>query len=259
MNNLKSFVILQARLYEFLEQQDEETLQAIVSGTAQLAVLSNGDAQAPVSPVTRERGPIASRPAPTDITMAPSDDPYQAAQDLPKLTSEHERRVYLNATGLNVRQLHRVARLLGLKRYSKLSKAKLIALLAGRGPHETDAVAVEPISPKHLSPEMADENSTDERQATTEEARPSPMAQPTDTTKLKPDVAAIASRLRDIETEEEGAAYLRTQRLDREGLLAVAAELQLTRVDRLKPSELEKRVLKQAIGARRKFAGLRKW
>jgi hypothetical protein len=30
-------------------------------------------------------------------------------------------------------------------------------------------------------------------------------------------------------------------------------------VDRLKYAELEKKVLKQAIGARRKFAGLRRW
>ncbi len=53
--------------------------------------------------------------------------------------------------------------------------------------------------------------------------------------------------------------YLREQRLDHATLLAVAAELQLTRVDRLRQTELEKRVLKQAIGARRKFSGLRKW
>lgn len=72
-------------------------------------------------------------------------------------------------------------------------------------------------------------------------------------------MAAIATSLRETETEEEGAAYLRAQHLDRESLLAVAAELQLTRVSRLSQTELEKRVLKQAIGARRKFAGLRKW
>lgn len=73
------------------------------------------------------------------------------------------------------------------------------------------------------------------------------------------DVPAIASRLRETATEEEGAAYLRGQHLDRESLLAVAGELQLTRVGRLSQAELEKRVLKQAIGARRKFAGLRQW
>lgn len=71
--------------------------------------------------------------------------------------------------------------------------------------------------------------------------------------------ATVASTLRAAETVEEGAAYLDAQQLDKEDLLAVAAELQLTRVDRLSRNALEARVLKQAIGARRKFAGLRKW
>jgi hypothetical protein len=74
-----------------------------------------------------------------------------------------------------------------------------------------------------------------------------------------PEAAAIASHLCETATEEEGAAYLAAQRLNRQDLLAVAAELQLTRVSKLSQAELEKRVLKQAIGARRKFAGLRKW
>lgn len=73
------------------------------------------------------------------------------------------------------------------------------------------------------------------------------------------DAAAIAAHLRGTDTEDEGAAYLRARRLDRETLLAVAAELLLTRVDHLSRPQLEKRVLKQAIGARRKFDGLRKW
>lgn len=71
--------------------------------------------------------------------------------------------------------------------------------------------------------------------------------------------AAVASRLRETKTEGEGAKYLGAQGLDRQGLLAVAAELGLSRVGRLSRAELEKRVLKQAIGARRKFEGLRKW
>jgi len=71
--------------------------------------------------------------------------------------------------------------------------------------------------------------------------------------------AAIAAHLRACDTEAEGAAYLRAQHLDRQGLLAVAAALQLTRMDRLTKTELEKRVIKQAIGARRKFTGLRHW
>lgn len=72
-------------------------------------------------------------------------------------------------------------------------------------------------------------------------------------------VAAIASRLRETETVDEGAEYLRRLRLDRESLLAVAAASGLTRVDRLSTKALEARVLQQTIGARRKYAGLRKW
>lgn len=71
--------------------------------------------------------------------------------------------------------------------------------------------------------------------------------------------AEIAAHLRGIDTEDEGLAYLRAQQLDRAGLLAVAAELQLTRVDRLSNPQLEQRVIKQAISARRKYEGLRKW
>lgn len=74
-----------------------------------------------------------------------------------------------------------------------------------------------------------------------------------------PDAEAVASHLRQLATEEEGAAYLKAQRLDREGLLAVAAALQLTRVERLSKAALEERVLLQAIHARNRFAGLRKW
>lgn len=69
----------------------------------------------------------------------------------------------------------------------------------------------------------------------------------------------IAEQLRATETVEQGAAYLAELALDRDGLLAVAAALQLTRVDHLSRKALEKRVLKQAIGARRKFDGLRHW
>lgn len=71
--------------------------------------------------------------------------------------------------------------------------------------------------------------------------------------------AGIAAQLRETATEDEGVAYLRARGLDREGLLALAAELQLTRVDRLSQPALERRVIKQAIGARNKFAGLRDW
>jgi hypothetical protein len=67
----------------------------------------------------------------------------------------------------------------------------------------------------------------------------------------------IAKRLRETETEDEGTAYLHEQQLDREGLLAVAAELGLSRLDRASKKTLEERIIRQAIGARRKFQGLR--
>ncbi|WP_433717431.1 RRQRL motif-containing zinc-binding protein (plasmid) [Nocardia sp. CA-084685] len=69
--------------------------------------------------------------------------------------------------------------------------------------------------------------------------------------------ANVAARLREINTTAEGAEYLRTQGLDRTGLLAVATELHMTRVERLSRAELERRVLGQAITARRKYEGLR--
>lgn len=237
MNDLRSFVVLQARLYEFLEQQDESTLQAIVSGAVRLAVLRADDTQAPASSVPREDVRTASQPASARITMVPSNHPLQAAQDLSTLASEHERRIYLNAAQFDVKGLRRVARLLELTGYSKLPRAKLIERLAGHGSEQNG-----PLAPR-----------------VTQEAQPSTVGPSTEPAKPSADVAAIASHLRETETEEEGAAYLHAQHLDRESLLAVAAELQLTRVNRLSQTELEKRVLKQAIGARRKFSGLRKW
>lgn len=254
MNDLRSFVVLQARLYEFLKQQDETTLQSIASGAVQLAILRADDARVPAGSVPGEDAYIASRPASASLTTVPSPDPLQAAQDLSRLASEHERRVYLNAAKLRVKGLRKVARLYGLVRYSKLTRAELINLLVSHGPDQTDALVGEPRTQASSSPYPVDDNSDAEPQATTQEVRPS-----TGTAKPNADVAAIASRLRETETEEEGAAYLHAQHLDRESLLAVAAELHLTRVDRLSQTELERRVIKQAIGARRKFAGLRKW
>ncbi|MFF1611884.1 hypothetical protein ACFVYA_29215 [Amycolatopsis sp. NPDC058278] len=188
MTGLKKVAALQARVYEFLAQQDEATLEAILAGTAQLAVA--GAAQPPRAP-----------------------------EDLSVLT---------------VKELHTLARNRRLRGYSKLTRAKLIELLTGRGP---EALPAEPAPPA-----------------------PQPVTTPPPAT-ARPgvDAAAIAAHLRETETEAEGASYLEAQRLDRESLLAVAAELQLTRVDRLSQPELKRRVLKQAIGARRKFAGLRKW
>lgn len=73
------------------------------------------------------------------------------------------------------------------------------------------------------------------------------------------DPAAIAAELRALATEADGEAYLDGLGLDRAGLLAVAGELLLTRVDRLTKPQLKQRLLKQAIGSRRKYDGLRTW
>ncbi|ADJ49980.1 hypothetical protein AMES_8155 [Amycolatopsis mediterranei S699] len=205
MNDLKRLAALQARVYEFLAEQDEATLEAILDGTAQLTV--DGAAELP-----------------------------QTREGLWKLTVE---------------KLKAMAKDRGLGPYSKLTKPKLIDLLTGHG---SEAPPAEP-PPASADPQPVG----------TAPAPPAP--QPVATPPAPPpvvaspgvDAAAIATRLREIETEEEGASYLEAQHLDRESLLAVAAELQLTRVDRLSRTELKRRVLKQAIGARRKFAGLRKW
>lgn len=194
MTDLRSFAVLQSRVYEFLAQQDEATLLAIVDGTAQLAAL-RADA-------------------------APRADADEPAQVVPELSS------------LNTKELKTMAKQAGLTGYSKLNRAELLALLVNHG---------------HADPVDGD---SAESSSTNHEAEPA-----------SPNVyaVAIAARLRETETEAEGAEYLHEQHLDRDGLLAVAGELRLTRVSRLSRSELEKRILKQAIGARRKFAGLRSW
>ncbi|SFK13029.1 hypothetical protein SAMN05421835_11478 [Amycolatopsis sacchari] len=133
-----------------------------------------------------------------------------------------------------MKELREVARILGLTGYSALKRAELVDLLARCGPGRADVRGNEMASTR-VSRTSAEPAKTDE------------------------EAAAIASHLRQLDTEEEGTAYLRAQDLDRESLLAVAGHLQLTRVERLSQAELEKRVLKQAIAARRKFAGLRRW
>ncbi|EMD27272.1 hypothetical protein [Amycolatopsis azurea] len=219
MNELKSVVALQARVYEFLERQDEATLLAIVSGEARLAISRDGDTQV-----------SSSGPAPE--ALLPSGDPELVAQELSKPASEDQRRIFLRATGLPVTGLRRVARLRGLRGYSGLTKAGLIDHLASPGT---------------------------EQLGTPRKSRQAKVALQPETARADAEVASIAARLREMETVEEGAAYLDTLQLDRDGLRALAAALQLTRVDRLNQAELEKRVLKQAIGSRRKFSGLGKW
>ncbi|WP_410626441.1 hypothetical protein [Amycolatopsis sp. cmx-8-4] len=227
MSDLKKFVALQAQLFAFLTEQDDATLEAIAAGTAQLAVLG------------------------AEVSVTPSKDPLQVAQNLSRLSSEDAKRRHLTECGLVVPDLKKVAKSLGIRGYGGFTKLKLIDLLAGHGQSQTTAAPAAPAPPPRAP--VRDEPAV-ERQVAPREPEPS-----TGPVNRDVDVAAIAANLRETETEEEGAAYLRAQRLDRESLLAVAGELQLTRVSRLSQTELEKRVLKQAIGARRKFAGLRKW
>jgi len=215
---VKSFAALQVRVFEFLEQQDEATLRAIINGSAQLGVVPIGD-PAPAAPrVELPRGSA------------------RVAEELSQLSSE-QRRSYLGTANLTVSELKDVAKLRGLRRYSKLAKDQLVEALVTHGSVET---------------------SSDARADGPGRNRPAAMP-PVESDEPHHRAAYVASRLRELQTEEEGAEFLRAQRLDRAALLAVATELHLTRVDRLNRTELERRVLKQAIGARRKFAALRKW
>lgn len=191
MSDLRSFVALQARVFEFLAKQDEATLQGILNGAVHLSV----------------RGADGVSAAPS----RPAEDEQRLLQYMP------------------VKELKSLAKARGLRNYSGLNRIGLIELLGGTAPDV-------PSRPRTPVP-----------------SRPAPPVRP------NVDVTAIAERLREIESEEEGSTYLHDQRLDRQSLLAVASELQLTRVDKLSQSDLEKRVLKQAIGARRKFTGLRRW
>lgn len=250
MNDLKRFIVLQARISEFLAQLDEATLDAIVSGTARFAVRHDSNGIESID--------IGSRPISVD---QPSRDPFQAAQDLSRLSSEQERRTYLNAANLPLKGLRQVAKFHGLAGYSKLARPGLIDLLAGHSLKQADAHAGEARMPESAAPSLVDDDTGAEplTSAPKEPQQRTTLGQSIETGKPADKAAVIAAQLREMETEEEGAAYLRAEHLDHESLLAVAAELQLTRVNRLSQAELQKRVLKQAIGARRKFAGLRKW
>lgn len=248
MNDLRKFIALNARWYVFLEEQDDSTIEAIIRGSSRLTALPHGDPPADSTP----RGHGRTGPGPT---AQPSRDPVQAAQDLRKLTTEDERRTYVNAAEFNLKELREVARLRGLTRYSKLRRSALVDLLAGTGSDQADGSAPGPETKAPSPPTAAGTEArvTAQRSRSSSPEPPSGIAQP------DVDAAVIAARLRETDSEEEGAAHLDAQRLDRQALLAVAAELKLTRVDRLSRAELRRRVLKQAIGARRKFAGLRTW
>ncbi|VVJ15343.1 Uncharacterised protein [Amycolatopsis camponoti] len=240
MSDLKSYVSLQARLFDFLAQQEESTLQAIADGTLRLTVTGADD---------------VSRETPVDPLESPSSEPVQAARDLPKLDSRSDRRIYLNAAKPTVAELKATARNLGIKITSGVRlRDDLIEYLAVHAGDRDDVSRPEhEIRPRAPLAAVADKPDVSRRSPTPE------TLVPDDDRKPAVDVAAIASHLRELETESDGAAYLDAQRLDKAALLAVAAELQLTRVTRLSQRELKKRVLYQAIGARRKFAGLRKW
>ena len=88
------------------------------------------------------------------------------------------------------------------------------------------------------------------------QAHPAPAAAPTPDA----DAAAVADHLRTLDTVPDGAAHLDTLNLTAAQLRAVAAACGLTRLPSgLSRAALRDRVLQQAIGARRKFAGLRHW
>ncbi|MFD3508883.1 Rho termination factor N-terminal domain-containing protein [Nocardia sp. NPDC058666] len=253
-------VLLQAKYYEFLERQDEATLRAIIDGTAELTVVPVGSATG--SHRTAVTGPRIS-------PSAPVSEIDQVVQEFRRLTPGVQRGVLLNRAKLSVKALQQVAKLLGMKGYSKLKKDELVDLLVrfsvddgtgGVGPtvntdFATDSSAAPATTVKADEPKVPVQSHASRGLLHVPE--PAPTASAAATTAA--DAAAIAAHLRVTETEDAGAAYLREQNLDRARLLAVAAELQLTRVDRLSRAELEKRVLKQAISARRKFAGLRRW
>ncbi len=73
------------------------------------------------------------------------------------------------------------------------------------------------------------------------------------------DPAAVAAHLRTLGTMEEGAGYLRAQKVTVTGLREVAAALGASVAGRTLKADLERAVLNQAIGARLKFEGLRTW
>ncbi|MFI6215431.1 hypothetical protein ACIBCD_25845 [Nocardia brasiliensis] len=256
MSDLKSFVALQTRVFEFLEQQDEATLRAILDRTAQLAVVPARDTNAQVGSDSPQKVQSTFRSASVEA-MSPSTEPMQAANDLMQLRPGQERRSYLNAAGLSLKSIREVAKLIGLVGYSKIPKARLVDRLADHNPSRTEMAVGGLLGSGAAAPgangdTVAGQHTSHHSQKSSD--TPSEVVERSGT-----GFADIAACLRETETEEDGAAYLRTQNLNRDELLGVAAELQLTRVSRLSQGELEKRILKQAIGARRKFSGLRKW
>ncbi|MEU0872972.1 hypothetical protein [Nocardia brasiliensis] len=256
MSDLKNFVALQTRVFEFLEQQDEATLRAILDRTAQLAVVRADDTNAQAGSVSPQEVRSTFRSAPGEA-MSPSTEPTQAANDLMQLRPGQERRNYLNAAGLSLKSIREIAKLIGFVGYSKVPKAQLLERLADHDPSRTESIVGKPRSSGAASSGANGDTVAGKQPARHVQApsdAPSEVVERSGT-----EFADIAAYLRETETEEDGVVYLRAQNLNRDELLGVAAELQLTRVNRLSQGELEKRIIKQAIGARRKFTGLRRW
>ena len=227
------------------------------------------------------REQAARQSAGTSASAAGATDPAPSgaagiAARLRELPNEDEGATFLRARGLDRKGLQAVAAELGLTRVGRLGRDALeqrvlkqaigarnkFAGLRDWSPTDTTKVqetTIQPCAKAEPSPAPAGKQASRPAANTrtaTHVAKPATTATPAPT---KPTTieGTIAARLRDISTEQDGATYLRSQNLDRKGLQAVAAELGLTRVGRLGRDALEQRVLKQAIGARNKFAGLR--
>ena len=74
-----------------------------------------------------------------------------------------------------------------------------------------------------------------------------------------PEATEIIERLRSMNTEQEGMDYLTNRSTTVALLRAVGAELGLRLPSKIRKPDALRAVLDQTIGAKRKFAGLRKW
>lgn len=73
------------------------------------------------------------------------------------------------------------------------------------------------------------------------------------------DPAQVAATLRSCDTVPDGANYLDGLRPSKDDLVALVQALGVTRTNGLTKTDLRDRALRQAIGARRKYDGLRSW
>lgn len=95
------------------------------------------------------------------------------------------------------------------------------------------------------------------RTLATQTATPRPATPPT--AQPDADTQAIADHLRSLPTVTDGQVYLNSLGLSKSQLLAVLAALGRIRVGTMTKTQLANAIVQQAIGAHRKFAGLRKW